>query len=237
MRRPRGRWPALLSLTVALITLMAPPGRAQGVTFSATAGAQWVRNTLILQGIREETAGPWFGGMAELKVGPLVLGGRGFRGTLGPRGSGFAFDREAGEVQALVRLEPLQWLGFEASHTVRGYSSPAGYQRWDISAVGVVLSTTLGHPALRAYAKGSALPSVRMGGYSGAVVAAGGQSPSLRLASEVGLSIAPPDSPLLLALHYRFERYDFSTGSVGRLEQLDAVGVSAGFRLGRLPSR
>ena len=57
--------------------------------------------------------------------------------------------------QALVRPEPVPWLGIEGSHTGRACSSPAGCQRWDISALGLVLSTTLGHPALRAYARGS----------------------------------------------------------------------------------
>lgn len=225
---------AALTLAVALTALRAQPAQAQAVSFWAAAGGQWVRNTLIIQGAREETAGPWFGGTAELKLGPVVLGGRGFRGTLRPTGSGFAFDRTAGEWQTLVRLEPVRWLGVEGSYTVRAYSSPAGYQRWDVSALGIVLSTTLGHPALRAYAKGSALPSVYMGGDTSRVVfSTDGQTPNLRFASEVGLKVAPPRVPILFALHYRFERYDFAGGPAGRLEQLDAVGLSVGYQIGR----
>jgi len=224
---------AALTLAVALTALRAQPAQAQAASVWAAAGGQWVRNTLIFQGVREETAGPWFGGTAELTLGPVVLGGAGFRGTLRPQGSAFAFDRTAGEVQALVRLEPVRWLGFEGSYTVRAYSSPAGYQRWDISAVGLVLSTTLGHPALRAYAKGSALPTVYMGGHSTKVIVTAGQTPYLRFASEVGLTVAPPRIPLLFTTYYRFERYDFSAGPARRLEQLDAVGLSLGYRIGR----
>jgi len=46
-------------------------------------------------------------------------------GTLRARGSGFAFDRTAGDGQALVRLEPVPWLVIEGSYTVRAYRSPA----------------------------------------------------------------------------------------------------------------
>jgi hypothetical protein len=221
-------------LVATLTTLLAQPIQAQVVSFSAAAAGEWVRNTLILQGVREETAGPWFGGSAELKLGPVVFGGRGLRGTLRPSGAGFAFNRTAGEVQALIRLAPVPWAGLEGSYTVRAYSSAAGYQRWDISALGIVLSAPLGHPAVRAYARGSALPSVYMGGDTSRVVfSTNGQSPGLRFVSEVGLKVAPSGVPLVLAMHYRFERYDFSGGSAGRLEQVDAVGVSVGFRAGR----
>ncbi len=224
---------AALTLAAVLTAPLARFAQAQ-VSFSAAAGGQWVRNTLILQGVREETAGPWFGGAAELKLGPVVLGGRGFRGTLRQQGTAFAFDRTAGEVQALIRLEPVRWLGVEGSYTVRAYSSPAGYQRWDVSALGIVLSTTLGHPALRAYARGSVLPSVYMGGdTSRALFSTNGQSPGLRFASEVGLKVAPLRVPVLLALYYRFERYDFPVSPSGRLEQLGAAGLSVGYRVGR----
>jgi len=224
---------AALVLGVALSPVLTLPVQAQGSSFWAAAGGQWVRNTLIFQGAREETAGPWFGGAAELKVGPVVLGGRAFRGTLRPRGAGFAFTRTAGEWQARLGLEPVRWLGVEGSYTVRAYSSAAGYQRWDISAVGIVLSTTLGHPALRAYARGSALPSVYMGGdTSGVLLSTDGQTPDLRFASEVGLKVTPQRAPFLFALYYRFERYDFPVSLGGRLEQLDAVAVSVGYRIG-----
>lgn len=107
--------------------------------------------------------------------------------------------------------------------------SAVGHQR-----PGVVLSTTLGHPALRAYARGSVLPSVYMGGdTSGALLSSSGQSPCLRLASEVGLRIAPERVRVEVTARYRFERYDFTSGSVLRLEQMDAVGLAVGYRIGR----
>ena len=125
-----------LAVAAALSGAGAAPGQAQTVSVAGAVGGEWVRNTLILQGVHEETAGPWFGGMAEIRLGPVVLGGRGMTGTLKPQGSGFAFERDASEWQAVARLEPVRWLGIERSHTVRAYSSPAGYQRWDISALG-----------------------------------------------------------------------------------------------------
>jgi hypothetical protein len=219
-----GGWPGLTLRWV----------QAQDVSLSTTVGAQWVRNSLILERVPEHIAGLWTGGAAEIKLGALVLGGHGFRGKLRAGDRGFAFDRTAGEVRALIRFEPVRWVGVEGSYTVRAFSSAAGYQRWDISAVGIVLSTTLGHPAVRAYAKGSALPSVFMGSDTSTVVfTSNGQSPSLRFASEIGLKVAPSRVPLLFAMHYRFERYDFGIGPEGRLEQVDAVGVSVGYRLGR----
>lgn len=224
---------AALTLAVALSTLPAESLRSQSVECSALVSGEWIRNALIFQGAREETAGLWFGGSAELKLGPVTLGGHGLRGNLGAVGSEFAFDRTAGEIKVLVRVEPVRWVGLEGSYTVRGYSSAAGYQRWDISAVGIVLSTNLGSPTLRAYARGSALPSVFMGGYSGKLIQTDGQSPGMRLASEVGLKIAPQRVPLLVVLSYRFERYDFPVSPTERLEQLDAVGLSVGYRIGR----
>lgn len=67
------------------------------MSFWAAAGGQWVRDSVNFQGAREETAGPWFGGTAELKLGPVVLGGGGFRGTPQPTGRGFAFERTGSE--------------------------------------------------------------------------------------------------------------------------------------------
>ena len=60
-----------------------------------------------------------------------------------------------------------------------------------------------------------------------------GQSPGLRFASEVGLRIAPARLPMAFAMHNRFERFDSAANNLGRLEELDAVGVSVGFRIGR----
>jgi len=228
------RFGTAVAVLTAATLWVARSVEAQAVSFWATTEAQWVRNALILRGAREEIAGPWFGAAAELRLGAVVLGGSGSRGKLRPASGGFPFERTAGEVQALLRFEPVRWVGLEGSYTVRAYSSAAGYQRWDISAVGVVLSTSLGHPALRTYAKAFALPSVYMGGdTSGVVVSTKGQSPNVRFASEAGLQVAPTGLPLLFAVHYRFERYDFSGQPWSRFEQNDALAVSVGFRAGR----
>ena len=62
MSAGRGTLGAAVALAAVLSALLARPAQPQAVSFSVTAGGgERVRNTLIFQGVREETAGPWFG--------------------------------------------------------------------------------------------------------------------------------------------------------------------------------
>jgi len=186
---------------------------------------------VALLGSRETVQGPLAGGFAELRLGPLVLGASGLRGRLFPAKSSSALRREAGEVQGLVRLEPVSWLGLEGAFTLRAFSSAAGYQRWQIPSAGIRLAPQLGHPALRAYARASYTPRTPQRIAAGQT---GGDARwDLGVSAESGLVIALGRSGGLLAVSYRFERFDFPGGLAGRLDQLQTIAVSLGGHAGR----
>lgn len=222
------------SLLVALSALalgVSEAGSAQSVTFAAAAVAGRARSSIILFGIDESVAGPWFGGAVELKVGPVSVEAVGLRGTLAPTTGSGAIERDGGEVRGLVRVEPLAGLGLEAGYGIRAFSSVAGYQRWAIPSTGVRIASSLGSPALQAYARAHYVP----GAY--ATVPAGQPSGDakwdLGLVAEVGLTVTPERAPVFFGLNYRLERFDFPGGTAGRLEQFDALWLRAGMRLGR----
>lgn len=213
---------------------MAPvaAGRAQSLSFSATAMAQWTQSRLMLLGTEESVSGPWVGGTAELKVGPVALGTTVLRGTLKPATPGSALQRDGGEIRSLVRIDPVPWIGLEGGFTVRAFSSAAGYQRWNIPSAGIRLAPQLGHPALHGYVRAHYLPPFTQKNLFAGQVAGSGVQWDLGLAAEAGVLVTPRAGEVF-GFTYRFERYDFPGGAAGRLDEFISVGVFAGFRIGK----
>ena len=201
------------------------PARAQQIEVAAAGIVAFPRSSLLLAGERETIAGTWLGGAITLHVGRVLLSGAGLRGNLVPVENTRALERDAGEVGGLIRFAPTGWLGLEATYTVRAFNSAAGYQRWEMLGGGFFLSGALGNPAVRAYARGSYLPSISVTGLP---------SPN-GLAAEVGIEATLRRAPLALGLLYRFERYDFPGGAATRLEEFERIAVQVGYRLKRPP--
>lgn len=216
------RWAVGAIAVAALLTVCIRPGSGQTVVAAGAVGQP--RMTVLFQGERERLGGYWFGGTLELTVGPVTVSGSMLRGQLDPIDETQALEREGGEVQALVRVSPVSWFGFEGGYTVRRFNSSAGSQEWRIPRVGAVLSGTLGHQAIRTHVKGSYSPLVNVPGID---------SPDLGFALEAGLTLTPSNTPLYMSAQYRLERYDFPGGAASRLEQFEMLSVSAGFKFGR----
>ncbi len=204
---------------------------AQEVTVSASAAGQWRRHSLVLLGTPETLQGFWGGGLVELKIGPVAVSGSAFRGKLDPQEAG-GISRDGGEVQGLLRLEPLPWFGVESGIGVRAFSSAAGYQRWLIPIAGIRVAPELGTPALRGYVRADYVPSLNQPDlFAGQTT---GQAKwSLGIAGEAGLIIASAPTGAIVTVAYRFERYDFPGGVSGRLEQVDELTLGVGFRFHR----
>ena len=126
-----------LGLVTPLLAQQTGPTSSPGAGLSVSGVTLQTRGTAVLVGNREVITGSWAGVAAELRLGLLVLEGLGARGTMTAAESTFALDRDGGEMRGLLRLEPAPWLWLEGGYTIRAFDSPAGYQRWDIPAVGV----------------------------------------------------------------------------------------------------
>ncbi|HEY3278866.1 MAG TPA: hypothetical protein VGJ83_00015 [Gemmatimonadales bacterium] len=207
---------------VAVLVLAARSSPAQRVEVTGFGLVAGPRSAVLHEGVRETVEGVWLGAVLEVKVGRVLVSGTGLRGTLDPVAN--AVRRDGGEQGVLVRFEPRAGFGVEAMYTARAFRSAVGYQRWDILGVGAWVSVPLGDPALRAHARASYLPAVRVSGQP---------SPNVALAAEVGASATPRGTPLQIRLTYRFERFDFPGQPTARLEEFDRIALEVGYRMRR----
>lgn len=213
--------PCLVLLT-AVGLLAVCTSRAQHLEVTGFGIVAGPRNAVLQDGVREIVQGLWLGAALEVKVGHFVIAGVGLRGILDPVSN--AVERDGGEEGIVVRFEPRAGLGVEATYTARAFSSPVGYQRWNMLGLGAWTSVPLGHPGLRAHARGSYLPSVSVSGQP---------SPSVALAAEVGVSGVPRGIPVVVRLTYRFERFDFPRQPAARLETFERIALEVGYRVRR----
>ena len=215
---------SLIGVVLGLWLGAPSPAIAQGLEFFAAALVANPHSVVDIAGVREETDGVWFGGVLALRYGRFAVGGVGMVGDLKPDSAGTALERDGGEVGGYGSFAVTPWLGVELSYQARAFSSAAGYQRWDIWGLGVALSTDLGSPAFRAFARLAWLPSVSVEGFEG---------PDVSVRAETGFTLTPDRWPLVLRFAYRVERYDFTGGSLQRLEQFEYFSLTAGVKLRR----
>jgi len=193
------------------------------VTLSGTGMASMVQSTALVAGTQEAVSGAWVGGSAEVELGPIALLFHTMAGSMTQTGNTTAISRDGGEISGGVRLSPVPWIGIQGGYTIRTFSSVVGYQDWKLAGGGLVLSPTLGNPAIRAHLMGLFLPSVSV---------AGRDSPELGVAAEAGVRFAPLRIPIVVSVAYRFERYDFPEAATVRVEQFDQLMVRLGVRWG-----
>lgn len=221
----------VLEGALLLCALGTGAGRAQDVEFSLAALGCQARDRVVFRNLRETLQGPCGGGIAYLKLGPLVMEASGFRAPqLQPSGS-TGFTRDGGDARALVGIAPVPWVVFEGGLAVRAFSSAGGYQRWDIRGGGVKLGVPLGDPTLTAYARVHYLPGRPQRIPAGQV--SGDAEWDFGVVAESGLKIAPRRLPLVFGVFYRMERFDFPGGTAGRLEQFDVLAIYGGLRLAK----
>ncbi|GIW53243.1 MAG: hypothetical protein KatS3mg081_2598 [Gemmatimonadales bacterium] len=226
--RLRGR----LGVSVAFLAVLAGSASGQTVDFSVAALGCRARDHVIFQNLRESVEGLCTGGVGYLKLGPVVIEATGLRAPeLRPFGGSATFTRDGGDVRAFVGLAPVPWVVLEGGFGLRAFSSPAGYQRWQMLSGGLKIAVPLGDPALTAYLRGHYLPATPQQVPAGQP--SGDAKWDLGLIAESGLRIAPHRVPLVFGVFYRLERFDFPGGTAGRLEQFDVLAIYGGLRLAK----
>ena len=199
--------------TAALALALCVPALlpAQRVQVSVTGMVAGPRSTEILGDSREAAGGLWLGGALGARYEGFTLEASGLRGRLVPITS-TSVERDEGQVTVVLGFDPQPGLGVEATYTARAFSSGVGYQRWNTFGVGGRVALELGDPSLHAYGRVAYLPVVEIRGQDRA---------RLGLAAEIGATLAVPRSRLLLEMHYRLERYDFTN----RLAEFDLIAL------------
>jgi hypothetical protein len=212
-----------MAVVLALGLALAQPVRAQDIVVSGSALVTHPTSSVIIDGVREQTNGFWFGGVVELRLGQFALTGLGLRGNLYETGDAMALDRDGGEMSARARYDVLPWLGAEASYTMRAFTSAAGYQSWREMGVGAILFHDLLDGAVQVFGRVMYLPYVDVDGQD---------TPDVSLGTETGVSITPRGVPISLSATYSMERYDFP-GADERREQFERISLSVGIPLQR----
>jgi hypothetical protein len=218
------RSPAVLALLLAA-ALFPAAARAQRLTL--TAGGFNVQRRVYLQNSVLEQTGVWIGGGGMASLGKLRLGVSGLMGTFKGKGNDPANAEVKARTTAVtlqVAFTPALMAGVQAEG--RRFEADAGVTSWRLIGGRVRFEPSLGIPGLRGLADVAILPASSVS-----------NGPSIKTALEatVGVSLAPPRSPLLLRLAYRFERFDVAAEGLAaeRYEQFRGLVVEGGVRLGR----
>ncbi len=198
-----------------------------GQTVSGRALVAAPRSSVRLARVPERVDGFWAGFALDVRVGRLTLSGSGTRGSLKPDEAGTVPKVDIGEMSLSGAYDVLPWLRAGLEYTARAFSSPAGFQRWNIVAVRATASHALGTTALRAFASLAYLPMVSVSGQS---------RPSSAVGADVGIALEPSRSPFIARLDYRIERFGFPPVAE-RSEQFEAVTLSVGVRVQRRRGR
>lgn len=210
--------------TPALVLALCVPAllHAQRVEVSVAGVIAGPRRTEIYEGRREAVGGLWLGGAVGARYGRFTLEASGLRGRLLPILPN-SVESDAGQEAVVLGFEPRPGLGVEATYTARAFRSGVGYERWNTIGVGGRVALELGDPSLHAYGRVAYLPVVEIRGLPRA---------RLGLAAEIGASLAVPRSRVAVDVHYRFERYDFTTPE--SLIRFDVITLQARYAI-RLP--
>lgn len=213
-----------MKAVIALVVVLIHVAPLAGQTVSGRAVIAAPRNSVRLPGISERLGGVWAGLALDVGAGRFVVSATGTRGRLTPAEA--AFSREVGEVSVSGRYEVPNAVGVDVRYIARAFSSPLGYQRWDILGVGATVGRDLGTPTVHAFATLAYLPIVELRGLG---------RTSFAVSSDVSLTVAPRRLPVAFLVSYRVERFSFN--KLSRREQFEALTLSVGPRLRRLDGR
>lgn len=215
-----------MKAAIGLIAVLAPLASLASQTVAGRVVIAAPRNSVRLPGLSEKLDGMWAGLALDASAGRFTVSAAGARGRLSSVAAWSAFNRDVGEISVSGRYEVPNGLGVELRYAARAFSSPAGYQRWDIVGFGATVARDLGTPSVHAAATLAYLPIVNVRGQGRA---------SFAVSSDVGLTVAPPRLPVAFLLSYRVERFSFF--KLSRREQFEALTVSVGLRVRRVEGR
>ena len=212
---------------VLLACLLAASPVAAQVRVGASGSALLMQHRVFAGNGVELSSGPLYGGGVFGAVGQHVeFAFEGASGKLN-KDSAQASSATLSRAEGHVAILPVPWLALRAGAGVHTFSNAVAVQRWTTVRVG-------GEARLR-FVGGAVAGLVRFELYP-IVDVTGLEKPSRAFGAASGLQLTA--GALLAELMYTFERYDFPpVGGVTRAEQLSALTVSLGLRLGSLTRR
>jgi len=211
-------------------TLASAPAAAQVSSLGLIAGGAgyMARHRTHVQDSVLEQTGVWFGGQGLLRVGPLILAGRGLMGKLSGDAAVTNPDRTVRVTTVSAQYAVTPTLALGAALEARRTETDVDVTVWKLLGPAVRFAPSFGVPGL------VGLVDVR---YFAVVTLPEGvqEKMSVALEADLGVSYTAPASGLTISVGYRLERFDFSAVGTApaRLEQVSGLTVGVGLRLGR----
>jgi hypothetical protein len=205
---------ALLALAIAA----ARPLSAQGFRDLGVEGVVGrVRFSSTMPSGGEALSGVVVGGGGRLTLGRVSLEAYYAQGRLSPD-TGSAASRDLVEGGAFLVVKPTDWLSLKAGPHLRAFVAPGGTERWVMWEGRAFAEAPILADILRARVGGWIAVASGVNADPGAGGARGG---------EVGLTLRPPRSALLVRLAYTIDR-EAMRGDA-RTETLESVILTVGF--------
>ena len=213
----------MVAASAALAMAAAPTAAQDRLTGSVTVSSVEHRVFASEQLGVERSSGVFLGGgMSFQASGWVGVGVEAAVGALRGRTVG-ALDRDAAEVSLSASIPATTWLTIDGGLEWRVYSNPVARQRWTVLRVGAEARLDFLGGGAAGVARLHYLPSVAVAGLG---------PPDFAL--EAGAGMEYRVGPATLQVLYGLERVDFpERNGVRRLEELSALSVRLGLRLGR----
>lgn len=211
-----------LRLALLLAGLVLTGMTLVGQTVAARGAIAAIKNSVRLGEVTDRVDGLWAGIAFDAHIGRFAVSGSGTRGRMAPAEAGTTPDRNVGEISLAGGYDVRPWLAFGLRYTARAFSSAGGRQRWDMVGVSATAARELGAPEVRAFADLTYLPLVSVSNQ---------ERPTFAFSSEVGISVAPSQIPLVFQLGYQVQLFRFPTAT-SRSEQFEVLALSVGARVG-----
>ncbi len=206
----------------AVLAACAAPLAAQ-IRLEAAGIGQSVQHRVDAGSGLELSSGTLYGAAVFATLNPrLEVGLEGITGSL-TRDSGQAENATLARAEAHVAVFPMPWLALRAGLGIHTFRTPIAVQRWTTMRVGAEGRLEFVGGALSGIARFELYPVADVTGLS---------RPNRAFGAASGLRFGA--GALSAEVLYTLERYDFpETGGVARVEQLSALRVSVGVRLGK----
>ena len=170
----------------------------------------------------ELSSGTLLGGRVTLSLGQwFEIEGVGLVGRL-TADSTFAEDLDVNEGQVTASVTVLPWLALQVGGNIRSFETALARQRWTTVRLGAETRLGFVGGAVRGLLRGGLMPMTDINDM---------ESPGFAFFAAAGLEWA--GRPLTARMTYELERSNFSADQgIARRDQLSALRLSAGFRLG-----
>lgn len=209
-----------------LTGLLVPSLDLAAQVVSARAVIAIPKSSVRLGSVTERVIGVWGGLGIGYEARGFRVTGTGTRGYLTASPAGSSLDQDVGELSVEGQYDVAAVMSLDLRYAARAFRSGTGRQRWDLVSAGFTLSRGLGTSGVNAFARLGYMPVIHV---TEADATTG-------WTSEVGLSVAPEASSVLVRFGYRVERFGFPQAA-RRSQQFDLLTLTVGVRARRLGGR